>query len=384
MRFDIHFCLISAQAAANLLPVSNPEFQPKSAVFFVSNSMKKNAGFLKQVFKDKGINVTLVDLVDEFDFAKTTEQFINEVEKYENENIALNITGGTKLMSIAAVEAFNCLDKSIFYVDTEQNRILFLSRDEQKRWLPPLPLNTKIKLKEYLAAYGKNLIDNPSADVNKEWLSAFEPFLKNYKSNHNLIPLLNKFLSESNGYYYTLDKKDIRIKNLNAFLTDLDNRGIISFNGETINFKQRKNHEFLHGGWLENYVYTQLKEIKKIDEIVLNAEVANENYQLNKNEYVDENKGNKNEFDIVFLAKNKLHIIECKTQVMTKEGGVKSEDILYKLETLKDYGGLMTKKCLVSYCEIPTSVSNRAKALNIKIIQKDDIYRIKELIQAWI
>ncbi|OBX09337.1 Card1-like endonuclease domain-containing protein [Gallibacterium genomosp. 3] len=386
MRFDIHFCLISAQAAANLLPVFNPEFMPKSVVFFVSNSMKKNAVFLKQVFEQQQIKVKLINLVDEFDFAKTTEQFITEVEKYENENVALNVTGGTKLMSIAAVDAFNCLSKPVFYVDTEKNRILSLSRNDQGQWISPLPLNTKIKLENYLSAYGKKLIKKLNIEINQEWLSIFEPFLKNYKDNHNLIPLLNKFASSSinNGYRYTLDKKESNIQKLNAFLTDLDYRGIINFNGETINFKKRRNNEFLNGGWLEDYVYTQLKEIKKIDEIILNAEVTNENYQLNKNEYIDENKGNKNEFDIIFLAKNKLHIIECKTQIMTKEGGVKSEDILYKLETLKDYGGLMTKKCLVSYCDVPTNILNRAKSLNIKIIQKDEIYRIKELIQAWI
>ena len=72
-------------------------------------------------------------------------------------------------------------------------------------------------------------------------------------------------------------------------------------------------------------------------------------------------------------GKNKLHIIECKTQLMDKNGGIKADDILYKLETLKDYGGLMTKKCLISYFEVPEQVKNRASFLNIEL-SKEKIY----------
>jgi len=82
--------------------------------------------------------------------------------------------------------------------------------------------------------------------------------------------------------------------------------------------------------------------------------------------------------------KNKLHIIECKTQLMDKNGGIKADDILYKLETLKDYGGLMTKKCLISYFEVPEQVKNRASFLNIEIIQGKDLQRLKSKIQEWI
>ncbi|MBF4102487.1 DUF1887 family protein [Gallibacterium anatis] len=48
------------------------------------------------------------------------------------------------------------------------------------------------------------------------------------------------------------------------------------------------------------------------------------------------------------LSKNILHLIECKTQTFRSEekNQKKAEDILYKLETLKDYGGLMTKNAL--------------------------------------
>ena len=39
-KYDIHVCLISAQAAPNLLPVLDDNFKPKKAIFIVSEIMK--------------------------------------------------------------------------------------------------------------------------------------------------------------------------------------------------------------------------------------------------------------------------------------------------------------------------------------------------------
>ena len=132
MSYNIHFCLISKQAAPNLLPILDKSFKPKSAVFIVSKEMKKQAEYLSQVFKKQNIEVKLVNLEDEFNFSKTSEQLLELVSEYENENIALNVTGGTKLISIAAADAFNLIGKPIFYIDTKQNNIIFLSKDENK------------------------------------------------------------------------------------------------------------------------------------------------------------------------------------------------------------------------------------------------------------
>ncbi|MBF4102489.1 DUF1887 family protein [Gallibacterium anatis] len=85
-------------------------------------------------------------LDDEFNFSKTSEQLLELVSEYENENIALNVTGGTKLISIAAADAFNLIGKPIFILI--QNRItilFFLSKDENKNWIENKELSTKIK-----------------------------------------------------------------------------------------------------------------------------------------------------------------------------------------------------------------------------------------------
>lgn len=385
-KYDIHVCLISAQAAPNLLPILDSEFKPKKAIFLVSKTMKQRAEYLAKTFEKLNVKVKLKNISDEFNFGLMEEEIFKLVEEYENESIALNVTGGTKLMSIAAENAFSVLGKPIFYIDTDSNHILFISKNEEQKWLPNLEMKAKNKIDIYLSAYGSTVLSTQNPIEREKYLPAIEPFIKNYDNYTQVIPLLNLHatLSQSNGYKSEYTKDNKKIGKLDELLLGLDYQGLLNYDGQTIDFKNREIKTFLNGGWLEDYTYFQLKEIANIEDIACGADVANPKFKLGKNEYSSENKGNKNEFDIVFMAKNKLHIIECKTQLMDKNGGIKADDILYKLETLKDYGGLMTKKCLVSYFEVPEQVKNRANFLNIEIIQGKDLQRLKSKIQEWI
>lgn len=385
-KYDIHVCLVSAQAAPNLLPILDSEFKPKKAIFLVSKTMKQRAEYLAKTFEKLNIKVKLKNISNEFNFGLMEDEIFKLVEEYENESIALNVTGGTKLMSIAAENAFSALGKPIFYIDTDSNHILFISKNEEQKWLPNLEMKAKNKIDIYLSAYGSTVLSTQNPIERKKYLPAIEPFIKNYDNYTQVIPLLNLHatLSQSNGYKSEYTKDNKKTGKLDELLLGLDYQGLLNYDGQTIDFKNREIKTFLNGGWLEDYTYFQLKEIANIEDIACGADVANPKFKLGKNEYSSENKGNKNEFDIVFMAKNKLHIIECKTQLMDKNGGVKADDILYKLETLKDYGGLMTKKCLVSYFEVPEQVKNRANFLNIEIIQGKDLQRLKSKVQEWI
>ena len=385
-KYDIHVCLVSAQAAPNLLPILDSEFKPKKAIFLVSKAMKQRAEYLAKTFEKLNVKVKLKNISDEFNFGLMEDEIFKLVEEYENESIALNVTGGTKLMSIAAENAFSALGKPIFYIDTDSNHILFISKNEEQKWLPNLEMKAKNKIDIYLSAYGSTVLSTQNPIERKKYLPAIEPFIKNYDNYTQVIPLLNLHatLSQSNGYKSEYTKDNKKTGKLDELLLGLDYQGLLNYDGQTIDFKNREIKTFLNGGWLEDYTYFQLKEIANIEDIACGADVANPKFKLGKNEYSSENKGNKNEFDIVFMAKNKLHIIECKTQLMDKNGGIKADDILYKLETLKDYGGLMTKKCLVSYFDVPEQVKNRANFLNIEIIQGKDLQRLKSKVQEWI
>ena len=382
-KYDIHFCLISGQAAPNLLPVLDNEFKPNKAIFLVSNKMKQKAEFLAETFKKKNIKVDILPLSAEFNFGKMEEEIFTFIEQYEEQNIALNVTGGTKLIAIAAQNAFSALGKPIFYLDTDKNRIVFMTKDEND-WIADKTLNAKVDLETYLSAYGVSVLKRQNCVSNMEWLELSDGFVKKYEKYENNIPLLNFYASNSqnNAFKAKLENSHKNIKSLDELFNELKYQyDIIDYFNGQLDFRNQNTRTFLNGGWLEEYTFHILSEIKDISDFACNFEVANSNFKTNQSTFCRQNVGNGNEFDIAFIAKNKLHIVECKTQKMGKG----SEDILYKLETLKDYGGLMTKKCLVSYFPIEKqSILNRAKELNIEIIQGTELKQLKSKLQNWI
>ena len=223
-KYDIHVCLISAQAAPNLLPILDSEFKPKKAIFLVSKTMKQRAEYLAKTFEKLNVKVKLKNISDEFNFGLMEEEIFKLVEEYENESIALNVTGGTKLMSIAAENAFSALGKPIFYIDTDSNHILFISKNEEQKWLPNLEMKAKNKIDIYLSAYGSTVLSTQNPIEREKYLPAIEPFIKNYDNYTQVIPLLNLHatLSQSNGYKSEYTKDNKKIGKLDELLLGLD------------------------------------------------------------------------------------------------------------------------------------------------------------------
>lgn len=383
-KYDVHFCLISDQAAPSLLPILDPDFKPKEAVLLVSDKMKSNAEALEKVFKEKNIKVTLVRIENIYDSQEMENCFIELIDQFDGKDIALNVTGGTKLMAIVAQNTFAMGGKPIFYVDSDNNQILFISRDEKGQSIPNKMLNCQIDLKTYLSAYGMVYKSTKQPLASEQLITNLEPFIKQYDKYKDDIPLLNSYAAESQKSGFKVDFKHHKVKSFVTLLEELHHKNLLDFDRHRIDFRDTVHKDLLNGVWLEEITYKAIENIKSIQDKALSLEVGNSSYDQSKHQYALKNQGNQNEFDIAFMAKNRLHIIECKTQLMNKEGGIKSEEILYKLEALKNYGGLMTKKCLVSYFEVPESVKNRAKELHIEIIQGKDLQRLREKISNWI
>ena len=69
-KYDIHVCLVSAQAAPNLLPILDSEFKPQERflLFLPKNEIKEKANSLKLAFNQNCVSVEILELSNEFDF----------------------------------------------------------------------------------------------------------------------------------------------------------------------------------------------------------------------------------------------------------------------------------------------------------------------------
>ncbi|MDM7321912.1 MAG: DUF1887 family CARF protein [Gammaproteobacteria bacterium] len=99
---SVHVLLVSAQAAPNLLPALDPDLKPDEAVLIVTAKMKGPATAIESVLRETGIRTSRVPLDNEHDYAAIEAALMKVAGEREGQRIALNVTGGTKLMALAA------------------------------------------------------------------------------------------------------------------------------------------------------------------------------------------------------------------------------------------------------------------------------------------
>ena len=99
MKFDTHLCLVSTQATPNLTPALDPDFRPRKVVLAVSPDMRERGMWLGNVLKRHGVLIERLEITDPYSYDQCWESFAEWLEE-QAEGIALNVTGGTKVMAM--------------------------------------------------------------------------------------------------------------------------------------------------------------------------------------------------------------------------------------------------------------------------------------------
>lgn len=385
-KYDIHVCIISNEAAANLLPVGIPEFKPNEAIFLITEDMKGKAESLKKSFQSLGIAVYEFNISDPYDFETIENEILDILSSYKGGsfselNIALNATGGTKPMAMAAQSIFSLAKKDIFYVNTTKKSVIFLSGNKKNNF----SLNSNLSLSHYFNSYGftiKEALKRNNPIITNLF---YDFFIKDYSKNKGSISIINSFSANAKINNYVFNNKDAGFYSLKNFLYQLHENRFIKFNEEKIDFLNDENRKFVGGSWLEHYVFQKIKEIPQVNDLSLSVRFIDPTFDNAKKDIDKINLGKQNEFDLAFIANNKLHIIECKTIKFNEKGEEEDEkDIIYKIEALRNKMGEQAKGCLISYLPVSIALRNRASNYDIMIIEGNQIQNVKNLVQQWI
>lgn len=338
------FCLVSRQAMANVLPVLM--FQPKSVVLFTTPEEKLCADNLEKLFKSKGIKIKRNDGLNAYDYINFKDAVRSELEKTEG-NVILNVTGGTKLMALAAYEAFAEKDKKIFYCNTENKQIIHLF---PKLSTEPLTLNLSIK--DYLISYGYEIVSTRTEGLNrnhkrlfnllieKQLLTRFSEFLDKFRSESAENKNLKTYNDKKNGIF-TIQKTP------SIF--------ILFVYKEQYRYDDDK---FLKGDWLE---YLMLYHLENMG---INSELGIKVTSAGKVE---------NEIDLMFIKDYQLYLISCKSGRKNDP----NKDI-YEIETLRNVaGGTFGKAFLFTTKPLNSRIEQRAKELSIQLINLSNLADMK-------
>ena len=297
------------------------------------------------------------------------------------DSFIFNLTGGTKLISIA-------LDRASMLLGSKRAECFYQSRDHKVVWYQRqsdkivYPINNNLNLQQRVVSRGYQITKQQLiTDISIEELRYAQELIGLMQSDFNkgrslcsFINLLASVSDERKSLTLLFEQMKNEQSEVLAELAQVTQNHFFKFDADTktIKFESEYARDFMKGGWLE--VYTGFECFKALMSLNPQAELA-VNVELKKNE-------TPNEMDVMFIHHAHLYCIECKTaKTMANEN---AKDVLYKLSALHDFGGVNQKRAVVSLYSLKDYNLTRAQNSDIKIFQEKDLLNLSEQILAWL
>lgn len=245
----------------------------------------------------------------------------------DGDKYIVNLTGGTKMMSLAVHDYFAAFDTQFYYVPIGKNTCYNLNTGEWK------PISYRATLKDYFSLYG----------INYECINEHD---------------FGHSKEEAYGIFEQVRRNKFRLP---AFLWNAQ---------EAPTADLRK---YYAGEWFEHFAYFKLKETLNLadDDIALSLKIFRKATDPH----------NDNELDVAFMYENALHVVECKVSMYGSPGRSPRdvvEEYLYKLAAISKDFGLQVKSYLFTLHKMRSfssqerqSFSKRCRILGIKGIVCD-------------
>ena len=308
LKPTIHLCLVHNTPTANITPALDPDFRPREVILLHGPAQKYCADSLAGVLKPAGISVSRWLIDDTRNIEHIRDRVLELLIEREGEDIALNASGGTRPMSMAAYEIFQEFNKPVFFVHPETDRLSWL----HQRDLPGFNVAEHIRLPAFLQAHGAELVNQGSrAGVPRNLRRLGCELVNQAERLADPLTAMNWLAQQAKETLISpeLNEEQCCWNALNDLIEHFSSENLISYSNRCIHFKNEEARFFINGGWLEQYVFSAVfglrAELPKLQDIGHSIELARN----------ATGKSVKNELDVAFLANNHLYIIECKTKL---------------------------------------------------------------------
>lgn len=383
---NIHLCVITGQALANLIPLLQEK--PDHIVLLYSNDMTSNAQSFCLTLKEAGFKPDQIHSIPGLPTRPYESISLYALEKrdelrqqFPDSHLTWNATGGTKLMALAIKAALDPQDR-IIYTDTQHGLLEELSPDPSEQ-----PLASVLTPTLYLHALGKLKRHAQSDKV--EWRERAETrqtatfyLAENVEKLVSLLQQFNRLIDNNQG------RQEIHLSNIGSrwqqALDNLQTNGLLEWdsNEDTpLTIVSNDSARYLTGGWLEEYVW-QTAQQQKLEHVEAGLKFGDREHRRD---------GEDNEIDTLILHHNRLLVVECKSGILGSDNQ-KDSNIIYKLDSVADQaGGLLVTKLLVSAQPLQhdtkkgrrVNTEARARATNIHTLASNQLVQLGRHLQQW-
>ena len=393
---SIHLCLISNNILPNLIPaLSDPDI--KGVITFSGDGhQNKQRRRLVDMLEAKHISqLKSFNANNSFDFATlytTALKLVSYLQAHYADHVwKINLTAGTKPMSLAVFQALQgCPQAQFIYQDTQHKMI----RTMDESTLPQANASV-IDLPSYLLAHNfimdHNAAEHPDdIEYMQQRRSLInEIFIRNIGRIWLLTTVLNfpastaADIKKNTSLTQPLPNNKIK-KDAVPLLEKLETFGLFQWDRQhqTIHFTNKESATFLAGGWLEEYAYWSAVEAG-IEHIGLNV-----TGKWDQKVTGGEEGNTTNEFDLVLCHHNQLLVVECKALAFNKD--TNGQDIVNKIEALgKNLGGLFGKSMLLASDKLTEDskytkhIVDRLTSYRIDLVQSSEMRQLSYQFKQW-
>jgi len=374
----IHVCLVSDQTIPNILGIYY--FKPDIVIFVTTKEMEKKGktkaiiDTLKMLKLDYEKRHKRIEVIEDsiIDCHRKIDEAIME---FHDPEFSVNLTNGTKIMSIATYDFFKDYGSKMIYIPINKNE--FITPFPKKVHSRSETLDLRLSVNQYLSAYGLKVSNVAKLErydreaLERRDLSSW--IAVNYIKIKNILVVLGGILREHRDV-----KKDYLLQaDFNGATSsekELMDRMGMRYSGNTISkLMNRSEIRYITGGWLEEFCYCELHRYlnKGIDDIQIGLKLKS-------------HKGTENEFDVMFTVDNALYFVECKT---LEQQNIDYKDILYKIGALQHDFGLRvnsfwvtTSSRILKDNELLPAVEARAAQFNTTVVPPQNVIRFGEIV----
>jgi hypothetical protein len=367
--------LVACQKQADILWfISTPKMEREGRTEWIKNALVLR-GCLPQ---ESNIGTRIVDQDSLEDCKAKIQSLIEEVE--EEVEFTLNMTGGNKVMAIAA---YDILVKSghrlkIGYMPIGRSE--FIQIFPERKPLKVNRIEQRLNLEEYLAGYGfkiQNKAHFPelrdkvvSRRETSEWI------FDNYAHLTSILDQFYRFLGEKRSHRKC--RFDVKME---APLTEMEKQHLNRNGFEVCGADERQirkdlsKHEIQYwtGGWFEEYVFDRINELRCggiLDDCMLGMKIESSG-------------GSSNDLDVAFMKDNCFYYVECKTLGDESDATIINHEV-YKKSAISTLLGKGEKRAFIctTHSKCPDHLKNRAADYGIEILTIDQTRALGEVLKS--